>query len=74
MVRFKGGRPSVRRCRSGNEVGLKRVKGVEPSSSVWKTETLPLSYTRTKPELTNVTDEAALRQRRTALGLFHPVK
>lgn len=25
----------------------KRVEGIEPSSSVWKTDTLPLSYTRT---------------------------
>jgi hypothetical protein len=25
---------------------LERMKGIEPSSSVWKTDALPLSYTR----------------------------
>ena len=27
-------------------VGVRRLKGIEPSSSVWKTEALPLSYSR----------------------------
>jgi hypothetical protein len=26
---------------------LERVKGIEPSSSAWKAEVLPLNYTRT---------------------------
>jgi hypothetical protein len=26
---------------------MERVTGIEPAQSVWKTETLPLSYTRT---------------------------
>ncbi len=35
------GRSRVSRCGS-----VERLKGIEPSSSVWKTEALPLSYSR----------------------------
>ena len=35
------GRPRVSWCGS-----VERLKGIEPSSSVWKTEALPLSYSR----------------------------
>src|SRR5205085_6783316 len=34
------------RCRSARPPAAKRVKGIEPSYSVWKTDALPLSYTR----------------------------
>ena len=40
---------------------LERVKGIEPSSSVWKTEALPLSYTRGRPQ--RIARRGCLRKR-----------
>jgi hypothetical protein len=33
---------------------LERVKGIEPSSSAWKAVALPLSYTRTRGQKTEI--------------------
>ena len=30
----------------GHKICMERVKGIEPSSSAWKAEVLPLNYTR----------------------------
>jgi hypothetical protein len=66
ITRFKGGHPSVRRCRIKlgrkgsnphlwvqspatyllDDTPVKREEGIEPSPSVWRTDALPLSYTR----------------------------
>jgi hypothetical protein len=35
------------RIRLIGEYGLERVAGIEPASSAWKAEVLPLNYTRT---------------------------
>jgi hypothetical protein len=41
---------------TGSRFGLERVKGIEPSSSAWKAVALPLSYTRAREQISDISD------------------
>jgi hypothetical protein len=45
--------------RTGADIKVERVKGIEPSYSAWKAAALPLSYTRNRAAFTPASGTAA---------------